>query len=318
LIGAWLYSGQNAKVEIAPVAEQNYEILTASRAIEIGTLLRGEDVVWKSVPKTSIQPGVLIRNNVTEKDYLGGINRKAIALDQPLLAENIIKQSDRNFLSAVLKPGFRAVSVAVDAPQSVSGLLKPDDHVDVILIQTFAANEASLSHRVVGETVIRNVRIIAVDQSLNTTKEINSAVSSIPAAAEYRIPKTVTLELTDRDAEKLMVASALGHFLLAVRPILEVAEADPVASTKPVPVWASEVSTAIEVMAADRGAAPSGSGGQSTAEQSQTSAPQNCQQSVTGSTLECLLRRPPGARPPPPQPQVKVIEPTNPQKETAQ
>lgn len=313
LIGTWLYGGRTAKVETSLPAEQNYEILIASRAIETGSLLRSEDVAWKTIPKSAIQPGVLIRNNVTDKDYLGGLSRKAVALGQPLLAENIIKQSDRNFLSAVLKQGYRAVSIAVDASQSISGLLKPDDRVDIILIQTFAANEATFAHRVVGETVVQNVRIIAVDQSLNTAKDINLPVSNITNTAEYRIPKTVTLELANQDAEKIMVASELGHFLLAVRPILELPETTTIVQTKPLSVWAADVSPAIEAISNDRSGTTNGPTAPEAAQSSKAGPSQNCQQSVTGSTLECLLRRPPGARQVQPPVQVKVLQPATPQ-----
>src|SRR5581483_8445679 len=74
-------------------------VIVATRAIPAGTLLRPDDMTWQDIAADQIRP------------------------------------SERQFLSAVLKAGMRAVSIAVDAPQSAAGLVLPGDQVDVILTQ---------------------------------------------------------------------------------------------------------------------------------------------------------------------------------------
>jgi pilus assembly protein CpaB len=138
-----------------------------------------------------------------------------------------------------LRPGNRAVSISVDATQSSSGLVLPGDRVDVILVQNLGETHGP-SQKVVAETALRNIRIIAVDQSINAHKSASPEGSLF---AEPRLPRTVTLELTEAQAQKLFVAMQLGALQLSVRP-LELSETaerrDQAAAT-----WAGDVSPAL-------------------------------------------------------------------------
>ena len=162
---------------------------------------------------------------------------------EPLIASEFIKPSDRSFLAAVLRPGYRAVSIFVDAQQSVAGLALQGDYVDVILIQSFDDKiTADPRRRTVGETVLHDVRVIAIDQAL--TPPAGGVMSVVNT--EARIPKTVTLEVAERDAEKLLVASKLGSFQLSLMP-LNVAAPNAREDTRNArPVWASDVSLALD------------------------------------------------------------------------
>ena len=89
----------------------------------------------------------------------------------------------------------------------------PGDHVDVILTQSFDDKiTTDLGRKTVGETVLHDVRVIAIDQSLNPPSTVVTTLSSV--STETRIPKTVTLELSERQAEELLVAQQLGKFQL--------------------------------------------------------------------------------------------------------
>ena len=63
----------------------------------------------------------------------------------------------------MLRPGIRAVTIGVDAITGISGLIWPGDHVDLILTQEIA-RPGSTDKSVVSETVLTDVRVIAVDQ----------------------------------------------------------------------------------------------------------------------------------------------------------
>ena len=198
--------------------------MTAAHAIPKGTLLRQDDLKSKDLgPEEHLQPGSVVSGQ--EKDLLGALSRRDFAEGEPLIASDFIKPSDRNFLAAVLKPGSRAISIFVDAAQSVAGLALQGDYVDVILIQSFDDKiTVDPRRKTVGETVLHGVRVIAIDQALAPPQA--GLVSAVVANAEARIPKTVTLEVTERQAEKLLVASKLGSFQLTLLP-LTAAAADP-------------------------------------------------------------------------------------------
>jgi pilus assembly protein CpaB len=88
-----------------------------------------------------------------------------------------------------------------------TGILYPGDRVDVILTQTFK-NDPPLTRRSVGETVVENLRVLAIDSlDAKATGPGNS------------FGRTVTLEVTPEQAEKINVATELGKLSLTLRSI---------------------------------------------------------------------------------------------------
>lgn len=244
-------------------------VLVASRAIPTGTLLRPDDLRWREVGAAQIRPGSLLQGQISQAEFVGAVTRRPFAADEPIIASDLVKPNERQFLSAVLKPGTRAVSISVDAPQSVAGLVLPGDQVDVILTQSLAETGGDAARKTVAETVLRDVRVIAVDQSLSTISKPPATVARTGFAQESRIPKTVTFELTDRQAERLFVAAQLGRLHLSVRPL----EAGPMAQAEDEralpPTWGSDVSRALSQLGR--------------------------KQTQSNSTVEKAVRLPPGA-----------------------
>lgn len=245
-------------------------MLVAAHPLPTGTLLRPGDFIWKEMGAGDARPGVLQRGQVTDTEYLGALTRRDFAEGEALTSTELVKPSDRRFLAAVLKPGRRAVSISVDAPQSSSGLVLPGDYVDVVLTQVFGDNIASPVHRSVGETVLRNVRVVAVDQSLGAT--LKSADEGKVPAPEARVPKTITLELNEQQVQVLFVSMQLGKLQLAVRPL----EGAGVTRTEEArlrpPTWAVDVSPALKELGHKEKTVAS-----------------------TGSSVEASVRRPPMA-----------------------
>lgn len=251
-LGYLLLAGQDAPTEAnlpeAPAA--TIAVLSAAHAIPSGTLLQSDDLLWKDISAPEIRPGNLVRGQISETDYLGASTQRDFAGGEALVAGDLLKASDRRFLAAVLRPGNRAISIAVDAAQSASGLILPGNHVDVILTQTFAdmglEGRMALEGRkkIVAETILQDVRVIAVDQALH--QQAKTPVGS-QYSGEARLPKTVTLELTRRQAEMVFVAQQLGHLQLSVRP-LETASALTPEPGQGLPTWGADVSPALRHM----------------------------------------------------------------------
>lgn len=220
------------------------QVLVAAHAITTGTLLQSSDLVWRDVAPGELRPGNLARGEANEAEFFGAIARRGFAEGEALIASDVLKHNDRRFLAAVLKPGNRAVSIAVDATQSASGLMLPGNHVDIILTQTLA--ESAEKKRSVGETILTNVRVIAVDQALSQPLTRSASVAdSISQPVDARMPKTVTLEVTERQAEKVFVALQMGALQLSVRP-LELASETGAGDAASSATWSSDVSAAVK------------------------------------------------------------------------
>jgi pilus assembly protein CpaB len=225
------------------------EILVAAAALPPGTLLRAKDVVWQST--SNVEPGQILRprgavgNAVVEIDQqsrgevYGAALRAGVTAGQPIGRTTIVKPGDREFLQVVLSPGARAISIPVATGGASTGLLYPGDRVDVVLTQTFK-NDPSLARRSVSETVVQSLRVLVVD-----------AVDVKPTVAGNGFGRTVTLEVTPEQAEKINVATELGRLSLTLRSISSdggVAATSSVVSAKTAGVrqtWASDVSPAL-------------------------------------------------------------------------
>jgi pilus assembly protein CpaB len=133
---------------------------------------------------------------------------------------------------------MRAVSVPVDEASSNAGLIFPGDRVDLIVTQNLDLSaEAGAATRRVSETVLRDLRVIAMGRSLK-----GEAEGELVAGAQAR---TATLETTPAGAEKIALASELGKLSLSLRSLAVGDGTQPPGTAAPTHTWDLEVSPAL-------------------------------------------------------------------------
>ncbi len=260
LAALWLVQ-RPAKVPpgVAPKPVETHSILVAAYPLHAGTLLRSADFTWKAVPVQQAGKDNIVRDTQNGSDIVGAVTMRGFGSGEAILASGLLKPGDRRFLSAVLSPGMRAVTIAVDATQTASGLLLPDNRVDVILTQSFGEQAPDAARKSVGETVLEDLRVIALDQRLtppldaqNSTMGQSPAVTGQPQATngQPQTPKTVTLEANERQAQMLLVAGQLGKVEISVRALARSRPGDEEEqpALAPAPVWASDVSPALKTL----------------------------------------------------------------------
>jgi pilus assembly protein CpaB len=121
-------------------------------------------------------------------------------------------QGGGSALAAVVAENMRAVSVRVNDVVGVAGFLLPGNRVDVVAAYRDRQD-------VLSETVVQNVKVLAIDQSASSDKN------------EPVVVRAVTLEVTPQDAEKLILAEQRGSIQLALRnPLDEAVTKKPVAA----------------------------------------------------------------------------------------
>lgn len=196
----------------APPPPARVRIVIAARPLLAGTLLKDEDFATKELAPEEVPEGFVAPGEESRLELRGALLRRYLDADTPLNRADVLRPRDRGFLAAVLRPGMRAISVGVDVVTGTAGLIWPGDQVDLILTQELAATDAPIARRVIGETVLSNIRVIAVDQQFTRGAD--------PAEATLgRIARTVTLEVSAEEAERVAVASRLGRIALTVRAI---------------------------------------------------------------------------------------------------
>jgi pilus assembly protein CpaB len=229
---------QVARVEqppsVAPVPK--VRMLVAARPLSIGTLLKDDDFREREVEPDAVPEGAFIRGAESRAELRGALLRRFIDPNQPVIGTDVLRPRDRGFLAAVLRPGTRAISIGVDVVTGASGLIWPGDEVDLILTQNLQQQRGQNEpgRRVVGETILSAVRVIAVDQQISHTGTDNTAARVVA--------RTVTLEVSPDQAERVAVAMQLGRISLVVRSIEGVPEA---AEPRPSLVFGSDVSSAL-------------------------------------------------------------------------
>jgi len=227
------------------------QILVATMPLPAGTLLRAQDVAWHSAAGPAggdqfVRPAAAALaakpelSDESRAEVYGAVLRDPVAAGDPIRRTGIVKPGDRDFLQVVLSPGARAVAIPVATGGASTSLLSPGDRVDVILTQNFRGENAPLTRRSVSETVVEDLRVLAID-----------APDAKNTAAGSTFGRTVTLDVTSAQAEKINVATELGKLSLILR---SASGRDGLASTASAslsrmgnvkPTWAGDVSPAL-------------------------------------------------------------------------
>lgn len=210
------------------------QVLVAKRDLPIGTRLVAADVAWQAWPSDAIS-GAFITNGATPaapdgkveaakaavsgaadqmiggdpaKIVEGAIVRDPILTGEPVTNRKIVRGGEGGYLSVVLTPGKRAMAVPVTSETAAGGFVLPGDRVDVLMTREAQSGDGGGGNGrlVVAETVLQNIRVLALDQSTAADKDAKSIVAA-----------TATLEVGPAEAEALTRAKAGGPVTLALR-----------------------------------------------------------------------------------------------------
>jgi pilus assembly protein CpaB len=193
------------------------QVLVATRALPVGTLLTADAFRFQPWPKELVEQAYFIQGDGEGdplKDLLGTVVRNPITAGQPITQGSLVAPGDRGFLAAALGPGMRAVTVQVNDITGVAGFVFPGDRVDLLLTQQVASQIRDDLPLRASETIIRNVRVLATDnRPTQTTDEKGNTV----------VVKTsmVTLEVTPVIAERISVAMTIGTISLSLRALAD-------------------------------------------------------------------------------------------------
>ncbi|HEY1935316.1 MAG TPA: Flp pilus assembly protein CpaB [Acetobacteraceae bacterium] len=237
---AWISTRPPSSAKTVVVKPTTVAVLTAARAVHAGVLLKPEDIGTKLVPINDPSAAGSLHDAADARSALvGSMVRRSLSVGDILRDSDLMRPGDHGFLAAVLEPGMRAVTIAVDNTTGSAGLIWPGDRVDLILTQSIQDTSLPLGRRVAAETVLSNARVIAIDQQI-----IQGAAPTNSDNAQ----KTVTLEVTEQEAQRISVAIRLGRLSLSVRSAekSQVAGGEP---SSPQMTWASDVMPALGAVA---------------------------------------------------------------------
>lgn len=207
-----MFAGASApQAEAAQQVPTGPKVLVAQRALPVGTIITADSISFQEWPKDLVKDAYFIDGEAKMDKLIGTVVRFQITAGQPITQGALVAPGDRGFLAAALGAGMRAITIPVSAKSAVAGFVFPGDRIDLMLTQTVKGGDGPTLKAT--ETILRNLRVLATDQSTEAKKEKGKTV--------VRAYRTVTLEVTPRIAEKIQVAQTIGTLSLALRSIAD-------------------------------------------------------------------------------------------------
>ena len=225
----------------AAPAQPMAKVLVAKHDLPVGTRLGANDLAWQDWPADAVNKAyitdgqgarvapaggaaaladqaqqtakaaaaVVVGGNGPMQQLYGSIVRAEILANEPIINAKLVRGGEGGYMAVVLRPGMRAVAV----PMSVNTGRRaasscPGDRVDVV--QARPADPAANGGRpgFVAQTLLRNIRVLAIDQNAQPSK----------GGQQSQVGSTATLEVAAADSEVLARAKAQGEVILALRP----------------------------------------------------------------------------------------------------
>ena len=201
LIYKWMKK-QTAPKEVAKIEEVTIkQAAVAEINLPMGTKLKEEQFKTVSFLEESLPPGYFSDpKKLIGRVVIKAINSKELILESGLAPVGVTKGG----VTAILKPGKRAVSVAGNKVLGLSGLINPGDRVDILLTTA----DPKKPDAQVNKTVFENVLVLATGAQLSRNAE------GKPSPVD-----NYTLEVTPEQGEKLVLAASQGKIHFALRSV---------------------------------------------------------------------------------------------------
>lgn len=177
---------------------QIQDVVVAAVPLFFGSKIEPEHVKLVSWPAESVPPGAFTRlDEVVGEEQRVAL--RAIESNEPILATKVSGKGGRLSLSGLISEEMRAVTIRVNDIVGVGGFVLPGDRVDVMLTRQIGKDKK------INDVILQNVRVLGIDQDANEARNQPGVV------------KSVTMEVTARQAQKLTLAQQVGSLALALR-----------------------------------------------------------------------------------------------------
>ena len=182
--------------------QETQNIVVAATDIPAGTTINDEMIkkgMVKAVqwPKASMPTGSFS----SPEQVIGKTNRAKILANDPITEARLAGEGAG--LTTRLEAGKRAMALRVDEIIGVSGFIVPDDRVDVIVTTTPPGSQNQDDK--LSKIVLQNKRVLSVAQNIEQKD------------GKPQVARSITVEVTPEESEKLSLASQEGQIVLALR-----------------------------------------------------------------------------------------------------
>ena len=196
------------------------EVYVLKNKVYAGSIVSEAVVEVKEWPKNGILPDHIKKDDLPS--FIGAAFLTPQAAGTPLLKSNLVTaQSRSNYFSALIRKGMKATSIDIKGSDGyVLGALQPGDYIDIVLNYTMPIDVKKNKQEPINvvQTLFKNVRILAIDGQFNFAANPETAQTPAPQQAA-KVARSVTLEVTEKIAEILAVASKTGEISVVANPL---------------------------------------------------------------------------------------------------
>jgi len=187
----------------APASGKTQPILVALDSIPVKHALTAQVLKLEEWPEDKIPEGAV--SNI--EDVEGRRTRAPIYPGEPILESKLFeKGSTDGGIGLIIPKGYRVITVKVDPESGLGGMILPGDRVDVAV--SLRADHGRGIPEPTTKTFLQDIKVMAVNDQFEIDPSTNE--KSISA-------KTVSLQVTPKQAQDVMVASESGKIRLVMR-----------------------------------------------------------------------------------------------------
>ena len=197
-----LLQAQPATASINPNEPSLVSVVVAAQDIPFGTTIEGHKLTTIQWPAEAVPAGTF--SDFSQLLPAEGNDprraKRAMAQGELVLANKVSAYGEKVTIVQTLGKNTRAMAIQVSAQTAVGGFVTPGDSVDIVLTQGGGATLRAV-------TILQNIRVIGVDQQADELNE------------QANIAKTITVEVTPEQGQKLALAQKAGTLSLSLRTL---------------------------------------------------------------------------------------------------
>ena len=184
--------------------DPTFPVVIAANDLNFGDELTAEALRIVNYPEDAVPSGSF----ATLDEIFTDVTKRTVILSQmrvnePLMDYKISGPGGKGTLSARITQGYRAATIRVDDVSGVAGFIVPGDFVDIIY--THDPETRREDNERIADVLLQNIKVLGIDQNQNE----NSSAADIA--------RTVTVEVTNADAQRLHLALDRGKLSLTLR-----------------------------------------------------------------------------------------------------
>jgi pilus assembly protein CpaB len=205
---AWLFAGLVSWIVYRqithPSSRDVIQVAGAARPVPVGQKIVDADLKIMEVARKDLPAGAILHRS----EAVGRAVLFQLEANEPILDSKLAQREGGEGLTAMIEPGKRAVSVQANETIGVAGFVQPGSKVDVLFTRSLQNGDAATT------TILQNVAVLAYGRNLQRPTAASDAKQPAQISGQG---VTVTLLVTQEEAERVALAVQRGKIQLALR-----------------------------------------------------------------------------------------------------